>query len=191
MQTYKKMNIIQPVDLFLIIFLSVVLVCAGLFDFRIQKIPNLLTLPAAIFSFGYHAFTNGFSGFLFSVQGLALGIGLLIIPYLLGGMGAGDAKLMGVVGGVLGAKGVFCAFLFSALIGGIYALILTLIYRRHFRGFYKKQLTVLKNFLLIRKYIPDPEDSGPKKPRLCYGLAIALGTGIYIIFDLSGYGLLS
>jgi prepilin peptidase CpaA len=185
------MSVIQSFDLFLIIFLSAVLICAGLFDFRIQKIPNLLTLPAAIFSLGYHALTNGFSGFLFSVQGLALGIGLLIIPYLLGGMGAGDAKLMGAVGGVLGAKGVFCAFLFSALIGGIYAVILTLIYRRHFRGFYKKQLTTLINFLLIRKYIPDSENSNPKKPRLCYGLAIALGTGIYIIFDLSGYGLLS
>jgi prepilin peptidase CpaA len=177
------MSVIQSFDLFLIIFLSAVLICAGLIDFRIQKIPNLLTLPAAIISLGYHAVTNGFNGFLFSLQGLAVGIGLLIVPYLLGGMGAGDAKLMGVVGGVLGAKGVFFAFLSSAVVGGIYAVILTLVYRQHFRGFYKKQITSLMNFLLTRKYIPNPEDSDPKKPRLCYGLAIALGTGIYIFFN--------
>ncbi len=120
-----------------------------------------------------------------------LGISLLFVPYLLGAMGAGDAKLMGVVGGVLGVKGVFYAFLFSAMVGGIYAVVLTLIYRRYFRGFYKKQLTSLINLLLIRKYIPDPGETGSEKPRLCYGLAITLGTGIYIAFDLSGYGLLS
>ena len=174
-----------------IVFLGVVLLVATATDFRSQKIPNLLTLPAAALALIYHTVTDGFSGFLFSAQGLALGIGLLIIPYLLGGMGAGDAKLMGVVGGVLGARCVFYAFLLSALVGGIYAIILTLIYRPHFRGFYKKQLVALINFLLIRKYIPEPEDADLKKPRLCYGLAIALGTGIYIVFNLLQQRLLS
>ena len=182
------MSVIQSFDLVLIIFLSAVLICAGIFDFRIQKIPNALTFPAAFIALTYHFITNGFGGFLFSLQGLALGIGLLIVPYLLGGMGAGDAKLMGVVGGVLGVKGVFYAFLFSAIVGGIYAVVLTLIYRQHFRGFYKKQLTALINLLLTRKYTPDPEDSDSNKPRLCYGLAIALGTGIYIVIDSSANG---
>jgi len=185
------MSIIQPFDSFLMIFLSAVLVCAVIIDLRLQKIPNVLTFPTALFALVYHCINKGFSGFLFSAGGIAAGVGLLIIPYLLGGMGAGDAKLMGVVGGVLGAKSVFFAFLFSAIVGGIYALVLTFIHRQHFRGFYKKQFTSLINFLLIRKYIPGPEESGPEKPRLCYGLAIALGTGIYIAFDLSGYGLLS
>ena len=174
-----------------IVFLGVILLVAVVTDLRTQKIPNLLTFPAAALALIYHTVMNGFSGFLFSAQGLALGIGLLIIPYLLGGMGAGDAKLMGVVGGVLGARSVFYAFLFSALVGGIYAVILTLIYRRQFGGFYKKQLAAVINFLLIRKYIPEPEDADLKKPRLCYGLAIALGTGIYIVLYLSKQGLLS
>jgi prepilin peptidase CpaA len=174
-----------------IVFLGVIVLAAAATDLRTQKIPNILTFPAVALALIYHTVIDGFSGFLFSAQGLALGIGLLAIPYLLGGMGAGDAKLLGAVGSVLGAKGVFYAFLFSAIAGGIYAIILTLIYRQQFRGFYKNQLTALVNLLLIRKYIPDSESSSPKKPRLCYGLVIALGTGIYIIFDLSGYGLLS
>lgn len=182
------MSIFPSLDLVLIIFLSAVLICAGIFDFRIQKIPNMLTFPAALIALAYHFITSGFSGFLFSLQGLALGIGLLIIPYFLGGMGAGDAKLMGVVGGVLGARGVFYAFLSSAIVGGIYAVVLTFIYRQHFRGFYKKQLSALINLLLIRKYIPDPGDSDSNKPRLCYGLAIALGTGIYIAINSSANG---
>jgi prepilin peptidase CpaA len=175
----------------LIIFLSVILFVAVTIDLRTQRIPNLLTFPAAALTLIYCAITNGLNGFLFSAVGLLVGISLLIIPYLLGGMGAGDAKLMGVVGGVLGAKGVFYAFLFSAIVGGIYAIILTLIYRQHFRGFYKKQRVALQNFFLIRKYIPESEDADLKKPRLCYGLAIALGTGIYIVFNLSQHGFLS
>jgi prepilin peptidase CpaA len=174
-----------------IVFLSVILLVAVVTDLRAQKIPNILTLPAAALALIYNTVANGFSGFLFSAQGLALGIGLLIIPYLLGGMGAGDAKLMGVVGGVLGARCVFYAFLSSAIVGGIYAVILTLIYRRHFRGFYKTQLVAFINFLLIRKYIPEPGEADLKKPRLCYGLAIALGTGIYIVFNSLKQGLLS
>ena len=175
----------------LIIFLGVILFVAVTIDLRTQRIPNLLTFPAVALTLIYYSITNGLNGFLFSAAGLLLGISLFIIPYLLDGMGAGDTKLMGVVGGVLGAKGVFYAFLLSAIVGGIYAIILTLIYRQYFRGFYKKQLVALKNFLLTRKYIPEPEDADFKKPRLCYGLAIALGTGIYIVLNLSQHGLLS
>jgi prepilin peptidase CpaA len=175
---------------FLIIFLGTILLAASIIDLRAQKIPNLITFPAAGLALAYHSFVNGFNGFLFSIAGLAAGVGLLLIPYLLGGMGAGDAKLMGVVGGVLGTKGVFYAFLFSAIVGGIYAVILTLVYRQLFRGFYKKQLNNLSTFLSIRKHSPDPEDYDPNKPRLCYGLAIAIGTAIYIVLDLSGFGFL-
>ena len=42
---------------------------------------------------------------------------------LLGGMGAGDVKLMAAVGSILGPTDVFTAFLYSALIGGLYALV--------------------------------------------------------------------
>lgn len=167
----------------LIIFLGLILFIAVTIDLRTQRIPNFLTFPAAALTLIYYSIINGLNGFLFSAIGLLAGISLFIIPYLLGGMGAGDAKLMGVVGVVLGAKGVFYAFLFSAIVGGIYAIILTIIYRQQFRGFYKKQLVALKNFLLIRKYIQEPEDADLKKPRLCYGLAIALGTGIYIFLN--------
>jgi prepilin peptidase CpaA len=97
---------------------------------------------------------------------------------------------MGVVGAVLGAKGVFYAFLICAIIGGIYAVTFTFLHRQQFRGFYKELLTSFVTIFLLRKYIPDPKNSDLKKPRLCYGAAIALGTGIYIVFDLSGSSLI-
>jgi hypothetical protein len=82
-------------------------------------------------------------------MGLAAGMALLMPFYLLKGMGAGDVKLMGVVGAFLGPTRVLHAFLWTGLSGGLYALIL-LAFRPH-------QLVIfLKNCLgicvLVGKY---------------------------------------
>lgn len=156
-------------------------------DFHRQKIPNLITYPSMVIAFSYHGTMRGVDGLLFSLAGLVVGISIFLLPYLMGGMGAGDAKLMGAVGGLIGAKGVFFAFLCTAIVGMVYALVLILIYRPHFSGFLKKQMTTLWTFILTRKYIPNPIQAGQNRPRLCYGLAIALGTGLYIFLNQSGY----
>ena len=180
----------QTSDYFLIILLLSILSISAIIDFRTQKIPNLITIPALIIALLYHFFTNGIDGLIFSLLGLATGIGLLIIPYMLGGMGAGDAKLMGAVGAVLGSKSVFVAFLLTALVGGMYAFIIILLNKKQFKGFFKKHLLTLKLFILTRKFIPDPVEKNNKKPKLCYGVAIALGTVIYMGLDLSGHQLI-
>jgi prepilin peptidase CpaA len=162
---------------FPIIFLSVILIVSAVIDLRTQKIPNLITYPTMVIAFSYHGTLGGGNGLLFSLTGLSVGIALLLLPYLLGGMGAGDAKLMGAVGAMIGAKGVFY----------IYALVLILIRRTYFNGFFKKQMTTLWTFILTRKYIPDPIQVGKNRHRLCYGLPIALGTGLYIFLNQSGH----
>jgi len=172
---------------FPIIFLSVILIVSAVIDLRTQKIPNLITYPTMVIAFSYHGALGGGNGLLFSLMGLSVGIALLLLPYLLGGMGAGDAKLMGAVGAMIGAKGVFYAFLCTAIVGGIYALVLILIRRTYFNGFFKKQMTTLWTFILTRKYIPDPIHVGKNRPKLCYGLPIALGTGLYIFLNQSGH----
>lgn len=176
---------------FPIIFLSILLITAATIDLRTQKIPNIITYPGILIALTYHTIIYGSEGLLFSAKGIGIGIALLIIPYLMGGMGAGDAKLMGAIGGILGAKAVFSAFLLIAAVGGIYALILIVVFRSNFKGFFRKQYDILVSFILTRKYIPDTEKSNKNRPRLCYGLAIALGTGIYIFLDTIGYGFLS
>lgn len=176
---------------FQIIYLSVLLVTAATIDIRFQKIPNIITYPSMLIALSYNTITNGTVGLLFSAGGIAFGTALFIIPYLMGGMGAGDAKLMGAIGGVLGVKAVFFAFLFIAAVGGIYALIMVGFYRSHFRGFFRKQFDILLNFILTRKYIPNTEGIEKNRPRLCYGLAIAIGTGIYLILETTGYQILS
>ena len=179
--------VFQGPDYFLILLLLSVLIISAIIDFRSQKIPNLLTYPVMAIALGYHFVMSGPDGLLFSAGGLAVGIAILILPYLMGGMGAGDVKLMGAVGAILGARGVFVAFLFSAIAGGIYALILLLLNRRYFRGFFARQSTTLKTFMLTKQFIPIPADENEREPKLCYGIAIALGTLLSVFLEFSGY----
>ena len=157
------------------LFLATLLLIGAAWDLWFHKIPNWLTFPAAALAITYHSAMNGFSGLLFSLEGIAVGIAILLPFYLLGGMGAGDAKLLGAVGGILGPKGVFAAFLFTALVGGIYALFL-LAYHGYLKKTILRYRMMLKTFLLTRNFIYVPPPAREGKPKLWYGLAIALGT---------------
>jgi prepilin peptidase CpaA len=174
-------------DILSITFLSFILMASSVIDLRSQRIPNFLTLPGILISLIYSTMLNGIDGFVFSILGVAAGIGCLIIPWLMGAMGAGDVKLMGAVGGFLGAKGALSAFLIIALVGGAYALVLRLVYKDKMKGLCSKIYHGVLAFVLTRKYEPDPADFVADAPKLCYGLAIALGTFLYIGLNASGY----
>jgi prepilin peptidase CpaA len=169
----------MPTPLITILFF--VLLIAAIIDLRTQKIPNLLTYSAMVFALSYHSAISGFEGLIFSSSGLLIGILLLIIPYFMGGMGAGDAKLLGAIGSFLGAEATFSAFIFIALAGGIYSLALILIRRDVFKGFFSEKLLVLSSMVMLRQYVPIQADSSEQRPRLKYGVAIAFGTITYLL----------
>ena len=175
------------IDPILIIFLSTILIVSAIIDIRVQKIPNLLTFPTMIIGIIYHCVINKWEGLVFSIEGLALGTVLFIIPYMMGGMGAGDAKLVGAVGAIIGPKGVAIASLFIAIAGGVYALIVFLLNMEYSKKFISRNTLMLKTFAFTRQLMPIPPDETEKKPRLCYGIAIAIGTLSYILLDLYGY----
>ena len=174
-------------DIFLIMFLGIALIVATVTDLRFQKIPNLLTFPVMLTALTYHGATNGLDGLQFSSAGLAMGIALLILPYLLGAMGAGDVKLMGAVGAILGARGAFIAFLFTGIAGGIYALMILLIRHNECRAWVNRNATMLKTLLLTGQFIPIPAGNNENNPRLFYGVAIASGTLFSVFLESSGY----
>lgn len=163
---------------FPVIYLGVILIFAGLIDFRKQKIPNYLTFPTVFIALIYHFVFNGVDGVLFCLLGLFAGLALLIIPYIMGGMGAGDVKLLGAIGAFIGYKHVFFVFLFTAIFGGIYAVLALLWYEKSLIRFLKNVFHTLLSIVLTHKYKVAPENNN--KPRLCYGIAIALGGFSYM-----------
>jgi prepilin peptidase CpaA len=174
-------------DTFSILFLAVVLILAAITDIRLHKIPNLLTYPAIGTALAYHGVNNGMEGFFFGAQGLGVGLAILIIPYLMGGMGAGDAKLMGAVGAMLGPRGVFIAFLFTAIFGGIYGLMLLLARHGTVKGSIKRWGIMLTTFVFFRRFHYIPPVATGTKLKLCYGVAIAVGTMGSVFWRISGY----
>ncbi len=174
------MNIFE-IPLPSLLCLTTILLLASGWDLRFHKIPNWLVFPAMIAALSYHTAMNGLEGLFLSFQGMGLGMALLFPFFLLGGMGAGDVKLLGAVGAILGPQGVFLAFLFTALAGGVYAFIL-LIFHGHLKKTILRYKIILATFFVTRNliYIPPPASEG--KPQLLYGLAIALGTFLSLSF---------
>ncbi len=79
---------------------------------------------------------------------------------------------MGAVGALLGPKGVFMAFLATAIVGGIYAIGLLAFYG-YLNEAVKRYWAILKTYLLTKKFIHVPPSKREEKPKLCYGVAIA------------------
>jgi len=97
------------------VVLTILVVAVAIFDLRWRRIPNFLVFPAILIGVALHSFDGGLNGFLFALKGLGLGFGLLLIPYLVKGMKAGDVKFMMAIGAFTGAAGVARVLLVTTL----------------------------------------------------------------------------
>jgi len=71
------------------------------FDVKQRRIPNWLILLGLVVGFSLNG-SRGLNAFYLSLLGFVLGIGVFIIPFALGWLGAGDVKYLGVIGALLG-----------------------------------------------------------------------------------------
>ena len=154
--------------------LAAMLVLAAVWDVATARIPNWLTIPAAVGAVAWHASVAGGAGIFTSAAGWLVGIGVLLLPWLLGGLGAGDAKLMGAVGAFLGPKGCFVAFLGTALVGGVAAV--ALLAWHGILGAACRRWLRMGTLLTLGEPGYEAPTAPERTPRLRYGLAIALGT---------------
>jgi prepilin peptidase CpaA len=92
-------------------------------DLRTRRVPNALTIPLA--ALGIAAAAAGFSGVTVTgaLIGFALGMFFMMPGYLFGATGAGDVKLLAAAGAWLGPSHIGVAFLYTAILGGVLALI--------------------------------------------------------------------
>jgi prepilin peptidase CpaA len=96
---------------------------AGWMDWRSRRIPNWLTVPGLAFGLGANTVGWGWQGTKASLEGAGLGLGLLLPMVLLRSLGAGDWKLMGALGALLGPKQLLCVLLGTVFIAGIMAVV--------------------------------------------------------------------
>jgi prepilin peptidase CpaA len=110
------------------IVLMIVVLAAAIYDVRYRRIPNWISVGGALLGVALNSFLyNGAPGLTFALQGLAVGFGFYFLLYLIHAMGAGDVKLMGAAGALVGWRDWFGIFVITAILGGIMGLIVTLI----------------------------------------------------------------
>jgi prepilin peptidase CpaA len=174
------MIVVQPVVLGALTFS---LVLAFITDIRLHKIPNWLTYPVIFLAILSYSVVNGWHGLLFSIEGLALGLVMLMPFYMIGGMGAGDVKLMGAVGAALGPGHLFYAFFCTAIAGGVYAAIVLLLQAGRLRELASGLYSALRTFVLVEELSLPRLEAEARGMKLYYGVAISIGTLVYIFFE--------
>jgi prepilin peptidase CpaA len=101
----------------------VLVVWAGWMDWRSARIPNWLTVPGALAGLGANTILLGKAGAWSALEGAGLALALLLPCVLLRGLGAGDWKLMGALGAMLGPQRVILVLLGSVFVSGIAAVV--------------------------------------------------------------------
>jgi prepilin peptidase CpaA len=154
----------------------VVALIAVVFDLRTRRIPNELTFGAALLAFAYALVTAGVSGLGTSVLGWLLGAALFFPIFALGGMGAGDVKLLAALAAWLGPGETVYLAIFASIAGGVLAVLVSL-----FRGYLGQAFSNIWMMLMHWRIAGPSEVPGltlsdaTAAPRLAYAVPIAIG----------------
>jgi prepilin peptidase CpaA len=147
-------------------------------DLKTRRIPNYLTFGGALGGLGFQLGYHGFPGFLDGLAGLGLGFFLLLGPYLLGGMGAGDVKASAALGAWLGLGRAFSLFVYMGLGGGLIILVVLLWQRRLVSGIREGWNSLLNWVLCRHSGSKPPAPASRRQTTIPYGAAMALGMAV-------------
>jgi prepilin peptidase CpaA len=97
---------------------------ASWIDYSQRRVPNWLNLTLILAGFSVQGFYFGWPGLAAGAMGLLIGFGLLIVPWMMHGMGAGDVKLLAAIGVWMGPLLTLYSFGLGAIIGGLTAVVM-------------------------------------------------------------------
>jgi prepilin peptidase CpaA len=165
--------------------LLLLLAIAALSDYRTLRIPNWLTGGGILFALVYNTVVQPamHTDWTWAPAGMLLGFSALLPMYALRIMGAGDVKLMAMVGAFLGLEATVPALLFSIVTAGIAALAYAA-HRRVLGQMMGNVNGILRGMLwsAVASGAPRLEPgAAPSVGKLPYGVSIAAGTALYLV----------
>ncbi len=152
-----------------------IVLVAVVWDLSTRRIPNLLTLGAAAAGLIVQAYIGGWGGAGTSVAGWVVGVALFLPIFALGGMGAGDVKLLGAIGAWLGPAAAMWVALYSAIAAGLMGIVVAL------GSGYMTQALVNISWILTfwrrsgLRPVPALTLATHKGPRLAYAVSLFAG----------------
>jgi len=149
-------------------------------DLKTRRIPNYLTLGTALAGLAYNFMSHGFPGLADGFLGMLLGFAFLILPYLWGGMGAGDVKALAALGAWLGPQLTVYLFCYMGIAGGVIA-VGYLVWQGLLWEKIKQGWSFLLNLILCRPYgAPKAPSAAQLTDGIPYGVAIAVGMMVLV-----------
>ena len=149
---------------------------AGWIDYRTRRIPNWLTVAGALVGIVMQWFAVGPHGVGMALQGMSLALLCLFPMVLLRAMGAGDWKLMGALGAILGPVMMLFVLAGAIFVSGIMAVVIIIRAKR-------VKETFINVFVLVQGFLsfglrnfPDITLDNPGLLKLPFGVAAAVAT---------------
>ncbi len=158
--------------------LALVVIIAGVSDFRTRRVPNWLTLSGVVLGIGLNSFLYETEGLWTSLKGLGLALLIYLPLYMLRGMGAGDVKLMAAVGAIAGPANWFGILVLTSVFGALSAIVLVT-----FKHRLRQTFLNIWVILISLRHRQAPFESNPQLDvrneqaiRLPHAVVIACGT---------------
>jgi len=166
-------------------FVCLVLIVAAYIDGKELRVPNWITFPMVLSGLVFSSWMNGWSGLGDGLLGMVVGLACLLPLYSVGGMGAGDVKLMAGMGAWLGATVTFYAFCVSTVVGAVIA-ILMMLYKKDYQKHYANLLLILSEWMTIKNPKELARLAAERKPTMTllpYGIPICIGSIAYFLYE--------
>ncbi len=161
-------------ELFLLVLISVY------YDTKYSKIKNFVVYPAVVVGITTNLILSGIYGVKDSLFGTFAPIAILFIFYAVRFLGAGDVKLFGAIGAIMGLKFILYCIAYSFLFGGFIAVIIMVIRKNTVERF-KKLFNYLKALLIFQRLEKYQDFDENKAGLFRFSYAILGGTIISVI----------
>jgi prepilin peptidase CpaA len=163
-------------------------VVAAYIDGKELRVPNKLTFPMIVAGWIYSCVAYGMAGegwyygLMWSLAGTFVGMMTLLPFYSIGGMGAGDVKMMMAIGAWVHVSITFYSFCVGAIVGAILAVAMILMagqWKKHYDQFFYifNEITTVRNPEVLSEIAADRKSSMRLLP---YGIPMAIGTVMYM-----------
>ncbi|MEN6391878.1 MAG: A24 family peptidase [Syntrophomonas sp.] len=106
------------------VILAVFLAVALFYDARESRIPNYLAVAGLAAGLVFNLTAQGMAGLLFALKGFAVAFIIMLLVYWLGGVGAGDVKLYGAIGAIMGTIFAISSLLYATVCAAIIGIFL-------------------------------------------------------------------
>jgi prepilin peptidase CpaA len=188
----------EAVDLVVLTIMSILLGVAAWEDIKHHRIPNRIVLIGVVLGlmfngllpqgWGFNSPVPGGLGWLAALTGLGMGLVVLLPFYWLRAIGAGDVKLMAMVGAFLGPGQVLGALLGTFLVGGVMALAIALRAGAMIRLLENVKFLLLEGVMKVSTgQMPTMEDLPQSVGKQPYAVAIAVGTLGWMVWRRIGW----